>query len=216
MKVFIDTAVVEEIKRYWDMGVIDGVTTNPTLIHRSGGVFEEVVREIAGIVDGPISVEAVSSDWRGMVEEARDFQRFGDNIVVKIPMTAEGLRATRVLEEEGIRTNVTLVFSPNQALLAAKAGASYVSIFVGRLDDRGHPGMEVVWEACQIFENYGFDSQIITASIRHPRHVVEAAKAGSHVATIPPAILGAMLRHPLTDEGLERFARDWAEVQKRV
>ncbi len=213
MEFYIDTAEVEAIKKYWDMGVIDGVTTNPTLIARSGRVFSEVVEEIAAIVKGPISVEAVSESAEELIEESKKLAKYGDHIVVKIPMTEAGLEATKALSKLGIKTNVTLVFSPSQALLAAKAGATYVSVFVGRLDDRGHEGMDVVWETSQIFQNFDMPSQIIAASIRHPRHVIEAAKAGSHVATIPPAILDKMLAHPLTDDGLAKFAKDWATVK---
>ena len=214
MEIYIDTAEINAIKKYWDMGIIDGVTTNPTLIARSDRVFSEVVAEIAEIVKGPISVEAVSNTAEELVEESKKLAEYGEHIVIKIPMTAAGLKATKELTKLGIKTNVTLIFSPNQALLAAKAGATYVSIFVGRLDDKGHEGMDVVWETSQILQNYELDSKIITASIRHPRHVVEAAKAGSHVATIPPAILDKMVQHPLTDDGLLRFAEDWAKVTK--
>ncbi len=214
MEIYIDTAEIGAIKKYWDMGVIDGVTTNPTLIARSGRVFSEVVAEIAEVVKGPISVEAVSTTAKELVEESKKLAEYGDHIVIKIPMTAEGLKSTKELSKLGIKTNVTLVFSASQALLAAKAGATYVSIFVGRLDDRGHDGMDVVWETSQIFQNYDMESKIITASIRHPRHVIEAAKAGSHVATVPPSILDKMLEHPLTDEGLRKFAEDWAKVNK--
>jgi transaldolase len=214
MEIYIDTAEVDAIKKYWDMGVIDGVTTNPTLIARSGRIFSEVIAEIAEIVNGPISVEAVSNTAEELVEESKKLAEYGEHIVIKIPMTTAGLKATKELKKHGIKTNVTLIFSPNQALLAAKAGATYISIFVGRLDDKGQEGMDVVWETIQMLENYELDSKIITASIRHPRHVVEAAKAGSHVATIPPAILDKMVQHPLTEDGLRRFAEDWAKVTK--
>jgi transaldolase len=214
MEFYIDTAEIEDIKKYWDMGIIEGVTTNPTLIARSGRIFSEVVAEIADIVKGPISIEAVSLTPKELVEESKTLATFGDQIVVKIPLTAAGLKATKKLSKLGIKTNVTLVFSPSQAILAAKAGATYVSIFVGRLDDKGHDGMDVVWETSQIFQNYDLEARIITASIRHPRHVIEAAKAGSHVATIPPNILDKMIQHPLTDDGLRRFAEDWEKVSK--
>jgi transaldolase len=214
MEFYIDTAEIDAIKKYWDMGVIDGVTTNPTLIARSGRVFSEVVAEITEVVKGPISVEAVSTTAEELVEESKKLAEYGEHIVIKIPMTTEGLKATKELKKLGIKTNVTLVFSSTQALLAAKAGATYVSIFIGRLDDRGQEGMDVVWETSQIFQNYDIESKIITASIRHPRHVIEAAKAGSHVATIPPAILDKMIEHPLTDDGLRRFAQDWEKVNK--
>ena len=213
MEFYIDTAEIKAIKKYWDMGVIDGVTTNPTLIARSGRVFSEVVAEIAEVVKGPISVEAVSETAEELVEESKKLAEYGEHIVIKIPMTEAGLKATKELSKLGIKTNVTLVFSASQALLAAKAGATYVSIFVGRLDDKGHEGMDVVWESSQIFQNFDMASKIITASIRHPRHVIDAAKAGSHVATVPPAILDKMTTHPLTDDGLARFAADWAKVK---
>ena len=213
MEFYIDTAEIEAIKKYWDMGVIDGVTTNPTLIARSGRVFSEVVAEIAEVVKGPISVEAVSETAEELIEESKKLAEYGEHIVIKIPMTEAGLKATKELSKLGIKTNVTLIFSASQALLAAKAGATYVSIFVGRLDDKGHEGMDVVWETSQIFQNFNMASQIITASIRHPRHVIDAAKAGSHVATVPPAILEKMTTHPLTDDGLARFAADWAKVK---
>lgn len=214
MEIYIDTAEIDSIKKYWNMGIIDGVTTNPTLIARSGRVFSKVITEITDIVKGPISVEAVSTTAEELIEESMKLAEYGKNIVIKIPMTAAGLKATKKLSKLGIKTNVTLIFSPNQALLAAKAGATYVSVFVGRLDDKGHEGMDVVWETSQILQNYDMKSKIITASIRHPRHVVEAAKAGSHVATIPPAILEKMVQHPLTDDGLRRFEEDWAKVAK--
>ena len=213
MEFYIDTAEIEAIKKYWDMGVIDGVTTNPTLIARSGRVFSEVVAEIAEVVKGPISVEAVSETAEELIEESKKLAEYGEHIVIKIPMTEAGLKATKELTKLGIKTNVTLIFSASQALLAAKAGATYVSVFVGRLDDKGHEGMDVVWESSQIFQNFGMESKIITASIRHPRHVIDAAKAGSHVATVPPAILDKMTTHPLTDDGLARFAADWAKVK---
>ena len=213
MEFYIDTAEIEAIKKYWDMGVIDGVTTNPTLIARSGRVFSEVITEIAEVVKGPISVEAVSETAEELIEESKKLAEYGEHIVVKIPMTEAGLKATKELTKLGIKTNVTLIFSASQALLAAKAGATYVSIFVGRLDDKGHEGMDVVWETSQIFQNFGMESKIITASIRHPRHVIDAAKAGSHVSTVPPAILDKMIVHPLTDDGLAKFAADWAKVK---
>lgn len=214
MEFYIDTADVAQIKKYWDMGVIDGVTTNPTLIARSGRNFSEVVQEITSIVKGPISVEAVSTKAEDIVEESKRLAEFGEHIVVKVPMTGEGLKAVKELTRLGIKTNVTLVFSASQALLAAKAGATYVSVFVGRLDDRGHEGMDVVYEVCNVLSNYDMPTKLITASIRHPRHVVDAALAGSHVATVPPGILDKMLEHPLTDEGLRLFTQDWAKVDK--
>ena len=214
MEFYIDTADVAQIKKYWDMGVIDGVTTNPTLIARTGRNFKEVVQEITAIVKGPISVEAVSSKAEDLVKEARCLAEFGEQVVVKIPMTDEGLKAVKELSKLGVKTNVTLVFSAPQALLAAKAGATYLSIFVGRLDDRGQEGIDVVYEVCRMLANYDMPTKVITASVRHPRHVVDAALAGSHVATVPPDILDKMLKHPLTDEGLRLFAQDWSKVDK--
>jgi transaldolase len=214
MEFYIDTADVAQIKKYWDMGVIDGVTTNPSLIARTGRNFREVIQEITAIVKGPISVEAVSSKAEDLVEEARCLAEFGEHVVVKIPMTDEGLKAVKELSRLGIRTNVTLVFSAPQALLAAKAGATYVSIFVGRLDDRGQEGVDVVYEVCRMLANYDMPTKVITASVRHPRHVVDAALAGSHVATVPPDIIDKMLKHPLTDDGLRVFAQDWSKVDK--
>ena len=214
MEFYIDTADVAQIKKYWDMGVIDGVTTNPTLIARTGRNFREVVQEITAIVKGPISVEAVSSKAEDLVKEARRLAEFGEHVVVKIPMTDEGLKAVKELSKLGVKTNVTLVFSAPQALLAAKAGATYLSIFVGRLDDRGQEGVDVVYEVCRMLANYDMPTKVITASVRHPRHVVDAALAGSHVATVPPDILDKMLKHPLTDEGLRLFAQDWSKVNK--
>jgi transaldolase len=214
MEFYIDTADVAQIKKYWDMGVIDGVTTNPTLIARTGRNFKEVVQEITAIVKGPISVEAVSIKAEDLIKEARRLAEFGEHVVVKIPMTDEGLKAVKELSRLGIRTNVTLVFSAPQALLAAKAGATYVSIFVGRLDDRGQEGIDVVYEVCRMLANYDMPTKVITASVRHPRHVVDAALAGSHVATVPPDIIDKMLKHPLTDDGLRLFAQDWSKVDK--
>ncbi len=214
MEFFIDTADVAQIRKYYGIGVVDGVTTNPTLIAKCGRGFEDVVREIAEVVKGPISVEACSTTAQELVEEAKSLAAYGEQIVVKVPMTAEGLKAVKILAPFKIKTNVTLVFSANQALLAAKAGATYVSVFVGRLDDRGHEGMEVIGEVCQILRNYDLPSKLIVASIRHPRHVTEAALLGAHVATIPPDIIEKMLVHPLTDEGIRIFAKDWEKVPK--
>jgi len=215
MEIFIDTADVSEIKKYYDLGIIDGVTTNPTLIARTGKNFKQVINGIAEVVVGPLSLEAVSAGSKEMIEEARELSKISPNVVVKIPMTSEGLKTVKVLNKEGIQTNVTLVFSTNQALLAAKAGATYISPFIGRLDDRGHEGMEIVRDISLIFRNYGITTKIIVASIRHPRHVIEAAKVGAHVATIPPNVLEKMLSHPLTTEGLQRFEQDWKKVQKK-
>lgn len=214
MKFFIDTADITQIRKYYNIGVVDGVTTNPSLIAKCGRRFEEVVKEITEVVKGPISVEACSNTADDLVTEAKKLAAYGEHIVVKIPMTAEGLKAVRVLSKLGIKTNVTLVFSANQALLAAKAGATYVSIFVGRLDDRGHEGMEVIGEVMQMLNNYDLPSELIVASIRHPRHVTQSAMLGAHVATIPPDIIEKMLTHPLTDEGLRVFMKDWEKVPK--
>jgi transaldolase len=214
MQFFIDTADVAQIKKYYSLGVVDGVTTNPTLIAKSGRKFEDVVKEITQVVKGPISVEAVSTTADDLIAEARKLAAYGEHIVVKIPMTAEGLKAVKVLDKLGIKTNVTLIFSANQALLAAKAGATYVSVFVGRLDDRGQDGMEVIEEVMDILDNYDLPSKLIVASIRHPRHVTDSALMGAHVATIPPDIIEKMLSHPLTDDGLGIFAKDWEKVQR--
>ncbi len=215
MKIFIDTANIEAIRKYSDMGIIDGVTTNPTTIATEGKKFNDLVSEIVATISGPVSVEAVSLDAEGMVEEGRQLSRIAPNIVVKIPATSQGLKAVKTLDCENIRTNMTLVFSTNQALLAAKVGATYVSPFIGRLDDMGQVGMEVVREILDCFRNYDFETQVIVASIRHPLHVVEAARAGAHAATIPPNVLDAMIRHSLTDVGLQRFLEDWKKVQKQ-
>lgn len=212
MKIFIDTANLEHIREINSWGILDGVTTNPTLVAKEGRGFEDIIRDICSIVDGDISAEAVSMDADGMVKEARELSKMHKNVVVKIPMTAEGLKAVKVLSGESIRTNVTLVFSSNQALLAAKAGATYVSPFVGRLDDINHTGMDLVRDIVEIFDVHGFHTQVIAASIRHPLHVTEAALAGAHVATIPYDILKKMVRHNLTDAGIERFLKDWETV----
>ena len=195
-----------------EMGMVDGVTTNPTLISKTGKPFLEVAKEIVQTVPGPVSLEVVSLDTQGMVDEARQLAKLGNNVVIKIPMTTEGLKAVKILSEEGIKTNVTLVFSPLQAILAAKAGATYVSPFVGRLDDIGHNGMELVEQIVQIYDNYGFDTEVIVASVRHPRHVLEAALIGADIATIPFKVIKQLAKHPLTDVGLERFLEDWAKV----
>ena len=214
MKFFLDTAIVEEIRWAAKLGVVDGVTTNPTLIARSGRKFEEVVKEITEIVDGPISAEAVSLNAEGMIKEARELSRIHKNIVVKIPFIEEGIKAVKVLSEEGIKTNVTLVFSASQSLIAAKVGASYVSPFIGRIDDTGARGMKIVEETVKIFKNYGYKTEVIVASIRHPLHVIEAATIGAHIATIPPAVLKKMIVHPLTDKGVKNFLEDWKTVPK--
>jgi transaldolase len=214
MKIFIDTANVDEIRRMNDLGIIDGVTTNPTLIAQEKRKYKDVIAEITQIAGFPISVEAVNTEAEAIVKEARDIASIAPNIVVKIPMIEQGLKATKILSREGIKTNVTLVFSTNQALLAAKAGATYVSPFIGRLDDLGHEGMHVIREIVQIYKNYDYQTQIIVASIRHPLHVIDAARIGAHVATVPPDVLRKMLRHPLTDIGLQRFLDDWKKVEK--
>jgi len=206
MKLFIDTANIEQIREFaW---LIDGVTTNPSLVAREGRPLEEVIEEVCGIVDGPVNAEVASLDTDGMVAEARSLAGMNEKIIVKIPMGEAGVRAISVLSEEGIRTNATLVFSANQALLAAKAGADYVSPFVGRIDDVGGDGMEVVSEIIDIFENYAFATEVIVASVRHPRHVLDAALLGADIATVPYAVLKKMFTHPLTDVGIERFMRD--------
>jgi len=215
MKIFIDTANLDQIKEINSWGILDGVTTNPTLVAKEGCDFETRVRDICQVVDGPISAEAVSMGAEGMIKEARELSKMHKNIIVKIHMTDEGLKAVKVLSKEGIKTNVTLVFSPNQALLAAKAGATYVSPFVGRLDDISHDGMDLVRDIVTIFKNYGFKTQVIVASIRHPIHVTEAALAGAHVATVPYDVLKKMLKHNLTDEGIQKFLKDWEKVPKK-
>ena len=214
MKLFIDTANVEEIKKANDMGIICGVTTNPSLISKEGRVFKEVVKEITQIIDGPISAEVVSLDAEGMVREAVQLSKIHKNIVVKIPITAEGLKAVNILKKEGIKTNMTLVFSAGQGLLAARAGASYVSPFVGRLDDVGNNGMELISELVGIFNNYDINTEIIAASIRNPMHVIQAAKLGCHIATVPYKVLMQLIEHPLTDKGIDRFLKDWENVPK--
>ncbi|SMP06580.1 transaldolase [Desulfurobacterium pacificum] len=212
MKFFIDTADINEIKAAMEMGMVDGVTTNPTLISKTGRPFMEVAKEIVETVPGPVSLEVVSLDTQGMVDEAKQLAKLGDNVVIKIPMTVEGIKAVKILSEEGIKTNVTLVFSPLQALLAAKAGATYVSPFVGRLDDIGHDGMELIAQIVQIYDNYGFDTEIIVASVRHPQHVLQSALLGADIATIPFKVVKQLAKHPLTDVGIERFLEDWAKV----
>ena len=212
MKFFIDTANIGEIKEAIDLGMVDGVTTNPSLIAKEKRGFEEIVKEILEVVDGPVSLEAISLDTRGMVEEGKTLAKLGENAVIKLPLTTEGLKATRILATEGIKVNQTLVFSPLQALLAAKAGAAYVSPFVGRLDDVSHDGMEIVDQIITIFDNYGFETEIIVASVRHPRHVLEAALMGAHIATIPFKVIAQLAKHPLTDKGIELFLEDWKKV----
>lgn len=214
MKLFMDSANVEHIEDINSLGVISGVTTNPSLIAKEGRVFEEVVKEITRIVDGPISAEVISEESQGMLQEARELVKIHPNITIKVPMTKEGLKAVAVLSKEGISTNVTLVFSANQALLAARAGATFVSPFIGRMDDISNEGMPLIKDIVQIFDIHGIKTEIIAASIRNPIHVVEAAKAGCHIATIPYNVLLQMLVHPLTDIGIEKFLKDWENAKK--
>jgi transaldolase len=215
MKFFIDTADVAEIRAAHEMGLVDGVTTNPSLIAKSGRDFREVITEITAIVDGPISAEVIALDAQGMVREGQELAKINPkNIVIKVPMTTEGLKATSIFASEGIKTNVTLVFSPLQALLAAKAGATYVSPFVGRLDDVGHDGMEGVEQIRTIFDNYGYATETIVASVRSPLHVLNAALIGADICTIPYAIITQLAKHPLTDVGIEKFLADWKKAKK--
>lgn len=216
MKLFIDTANTEEIRQANDLGVICGVTTNPSLIAKEGLVFQDVIKEITSIVDGPISAEVISLEAPKMVEEAIELAKIHPNIVVKIPMTTEGLKATKILSGKGIKTNVTLIFSAGQALLAARAGATYVSPFVGRLDDIGRDGMELVSDIAEIFDIHGITTEIIAASIRSPLHVINAAKAGADIATVPYKIILQMTKHPLTDNGIERFMKDWEGLTQKL
>jgi transaldolase len=214
MKIFLDTANLDSIKKYNDMGLVDGVTTNPTLLSKEKGNPASIMHEIVRMVQGPVSLEVVGTTYDSMMEEAHRLKKYGRNVVVKIPMIPDGLKAVKKLKEEGIETNVTLCFSANQAVLAAKAGASYVSPFIGRLDDAGQDGMTLIREIMEIFKNYKFDTEVLVASIRHPMHVVEAGKIGAHVVTLPPDILGKMTMHPLTDKGLAAFLSDWEKVKK--
>jgi transaldolase len=214
MKIFIDTANIQQIKDAVDTGIIDGVTTNPTLVSREGRPLVELIKEICSLVDGPISVEAVSQNWHEIVKEARHLAKIDKNVVVKVPLVKEGLKAVKVLSKEKVQTNVTLCFSAPQALFAAKAGAAYVSPFVGRLDDIGHVGMDLIRDIRRIYDNYGIRTQIIVASIRNPLHVIEAAMAGADCATIPYDVLMNLMKHPLTDIGVERFLNDWKKVPK--
>ncbi|MCJ2513147.1 MAG: fructose-6-phosphate aldolase [Candidatus Thermoplasmatota archaeon] len=219
MKIFVDTANLDEIRELATWGIVDGVTTNPTLVAKSGRSFEEIIDEIFEIVDGPISLEVVSEKADDMVKEAKILvskidQKFRKNIAIKIPMTPEGLKAVKLLTKEKIKTNVTLIFSANQALLAAKAGASFVSPFIGRLDDIGQEGMLIIEEIVDIFYNYDIETEVIVASIRHPIHVIEAARIGADIATIPPGVIKKMVNHPLTDIGIKNFLSDWKKVKK--
>lgn len=212
MKFFIDTANIEEIKKANEMGLLDGVTTNPSLVSKEGREFKELIIEICSIVNGPVNAEVISSDAKGMIKEAGELAKLADNIVVKIPLIKEGLKAVRILSEEGIKTNVTLCFSAVQALMAAKAGANYISPFVGRLDDVGHDGMEIVEQILGIYENYGYETEVIVASIRNPIHVLKAALMGADIATIPFNVMEQLIKHPLTDVGLEKFLADWKKT----
>ena len=214
MELFLDTANIEEIKKGASLGIISGVTTNPSLIAKEGRDLKEVVMEIVSLIDGPISAEVISLDYEGMVFEAKELSKLHPNITIKIPLTWDGIRAVKTLSEMNIKTNVTLVFSANQALLAARAGATFVSPFVGRLDDTGHDGIYLIEEIKAIYDNYGFKTKIIAASIRHPLHVTAAAKAGAHVATIPFKVLTQMFAHPQTKEGIDKFLADWQTLKK--
>ncbi len=215
MEIYLDTANVEEVRRAAEWGVISGVTTNPTLVSKERGRdFHEIIKEICAIVRGPVSAEVISRDVDGILREARELAAIDPHVVVKIPVTPEGLSAVRILAGEGIRANVTLVFSALQALLAARAGAAFVSPFIGRIDDIGQEGMDVLEDIVQIFGNYGFGTKVIAASIRHPRHVLEAARLGADIATVPFRVLEQMFRHPLTDRGIERFLADWAKMRE--
>ncbi|HNV44322.1 MAG TPA: fructose-6-phosphate aldolase [Exilispira sp.] len=216
MKFFLDTANIDEIAKGLELGIIDGVTTNPTLVSKEKAPFEERIKQICELVKGPVSAEVISIDAVGMVEEARKLAKISQYVVIKIPMTEEGIKAVKRLKDEGIRTNVTLIFSPLQALVAAKAGASYVSPFVGRLDDIGHDGMELVSDIKTIFINYGFETNIIVASIRHPQHILTAAKIGADIATIPFSVLTRIMKHPLTDAGIQTFMRDWQDYKEKL
>lgn len=217
MKLFIDTADLKEIREIASWGIVEGATTNPTLLSRQEGHPHDILREICEIVKGPVSAEVVSQDHEGMVREARELAKIHEHIVIKIPFGIEGLKAVKQLSGEGIKTNVTLVFSPSQALLAARAGANYISPFVGRLDDISNDGMEIVAQIVEIFNNYpDIETEVIVASIRHPMHVVEAALLGAPIATIPPKVFRQMVKHPLTDIGIERFLKDWEKVKDRM
>ncbi len=216
MKIFLDTGSIDEVRQAASLGVIDGVTTNPSLIAKETGEFKDIVLELCKIVDGPVSAEVVATDTEGMLREGRALAKIHKHVVVKIPMLPAGLRAISLLKKDGIRTNCTLVFSANQALLAAKAGATMVSPFIGRLDDASMNGMDLVRDICAIYANYDFETEVLTASIRHPMHVVEAALAGSDIATMPHKVFEQMMKHPLTDIGLERFLADWEKVKART
>jgi transaldolase len=214
MKFFLDTANLDEIREVTSWGILDGVTTNPSLVSKENMKFEDLIKEICRIVPGPVSVECVSPEAKEMVKESRGLTKLAPNVVIKIPICIEGLKATKILSQEGIKVNTTLIFSPNQALLAAKAGARYVSPFIGRLDDISHEGMDLVDQILIMYENYGFETEVIVASIRHPRHVVEAALIGAQIATIPYSVMEKMMKHPLTDIGIAKFLKDWGKVKR--
>ncbi len=214
MKFFIDTANIDEIKEAASFGMVDGVTTNPSLVAKEGKDFKQLLNEIVEVIDGPISAEVVSTEYDGMMKEARELAAIHDNIVVKIPLIKEGLKAVKTLTEEGIKTNVTLCFSPTQALMAAKAGATYISPFVGRLDDISHDGMLLIEQIIQIYDNYGYETEVLVASVRHPIHVVQAAMLGADVATIPFSVIDKLFNHPLTDKGLDKFLSDWKKSEE--
>ncbi len=216
MKFFIDTANLDQIKEMQDLGIIDGVTTNPTLLSKEGAEPIEQLKKICEIVDGPISAEVVGLKTEEMVKEARELAKIAPNIVIKIPMTRDGIKAVKILESEGIKTNVTLVFSQNQVLIAAKAGASYISPFIGRLMDDGQDEIDMLWETMDIIKAYNFKSELIVASVRNSRHVIEAAKMGAHIATIPFNVLEKMFKHPRTDQGLDAFLKDWEKLQAQL
>ena len=215
MQFFLDTANIEDIKKYASWGIIDGVTTNPSLIAKEGVSLEKRIKEITKVVRGPISSEVISTDLAGMLKEGRIYAKWANNIYVKVPMTAAGLQAVKVFSKEGIRTNVTLVFSAGQALLAAKAGATLVSPFIGRLDDISEDGMGIIADIVKIYKNYDFKTKVLVASIRHPRHVIEAAKLGADICTMPPAVLEQLIHHPLTDSGMKKFMEDWDKVKDK-
>lgn len=214
MKIFLDSANIDAIKKYNELGLVDGVTTNPTLLSKEKEHPAEIMKQIVKIIKGPVSLEVIGTTAQVMIEEAHRLMKFGQNVVVKIPMIPDGMKAVKQLKQDGISTNVTLVFSANQAVLAAKAGASYISPFIGRLDDVGQDGMMLIKEIVQIFDNYHYETEVLVASVRHPLHIIEAAKLGADIVTLPPEILGKMLAHPLTEKGLSAFLSDWEKIKK--
>ena len=216
MKFFVDTAEIKDIRDLYETGLLDGVTTNPSLVAKSGRDFKEVVKEICSIVPGPVSAEVAATDYDGMIAEGHVLAKLADNVVVKVPLTMDGLKATKTFSKEGIKVNVTLCFSPNQALLAAKVGATYISPFLGRLDDINLDGVELIENIRQIYDNYDFKTEILAASIRSPNHVKQAALAGADVATVPAAVLKSLVKHPLTDKGLEQFLADWKKTGQTI